>query len=193
MGRVRLAIAVTGALLASVAVTGCFVPTNTDQGAIDVHGDPNPADVGEEVVFDARSGSSSSYSGHKFDWDLNGDGAFETPGGAQISRTFAAPGIYPVGVDVGRPAFGPSAGGVVLLVFLHEYDNTTVQVSPPPSPGNQPPMAAFAHDADPGYAETPVRFDASGSTDPEGQIVSYEWDFGDTHSDDDRLTTKSRQ
>lgn len=46
-------------------------------------------------------------------------------------------------------------------------------------PGNQPPVAvASATPSAPGYFGLPVTFSSSGSTDPDGTIVSYLWDFG---------------
>ncbi|HIE31859.1 MAG TPA: PKD domain-containing protein [Methanosarcinales archaeon] len=54
----------------------------------------------------------------------------------------------------------------------------TLALPAPTSPANQPPVS------DPGgpYAGTEgvlLNFDGSGSDDPDGTIVSYEWDFGD--------------
>ncbi|MCX6580458.1 MAG: PKD domain-containing protein [Candidatus Aminicenantes bacterium] len=44
---------------------------------------------------------------------------------------------------------------------------------------NQPPIASFVYSpTGPGVEET-VYFNASASSDPDGNIVSYEWDFGD--------------
>ncbi len=43
--------------------------------------------------------------------------------------------------------------------------------------GTQPPLAAIAPTA--GTEGSPIAFDAAGSVDPNGSIVSYAWDFGD--------------
>ena len=44
---------------------------------------------------------------------------------------------------------------------------------------NQPPMAAFSFSPEGPSANMDVRFDASSAHDDDGQIISYEWDFGD--------------
>jgi PKD repeat protein len=44
---------------------------------------------------------------------------------------------------------------------------------------NQPPRSLFSFNPDKPEVENIVCFDASGSTDPDGKIVDYEWDFGD--------------
>lgn len=44
---------------------------------------------------------------------------------------------------------------------------------------NSPPMADFTAAPNAGEAPLTVDFDASGSTDPDGAIVEYVWDFGD--------------
>jgi PKD repeat protein len=48
--------------------------------------------------------------------------------------------------------------------------------------GNAPPMAVAAADPTSGEAPLAVGFDGTGSSDPDGQIVSYAWDFGDSSS-----------
>jgi PKD repeat protein len=100
----------------------------------------------------------------RYDWDF-GDGS-------------------PIAVDVGPTpthTYTDPAGGtynVTLTVYdvtdLSDSDTTTATIGIGP--------VAPTADANGPYTGTvgiPVTFDASGSTDPNGDIATYEWDFGD--------------
>ena len=50
---------------------------------------------------------------------------------------------------------------------------------PPPEEPNELPTAGFTIDVDLGQAPLEVNFDAASSSDPDGTLVSYSWEFGD--------------
>jgi len=93
-----------------------------------------------------------------YGWDF-GDGTVAT--GATATRTYAAAGTYTVTLTV---TDDDGATGT-----------STQQVVVPAAPVNQLPTAAFTATTSP----LAVAVDAAASTDVDGTIVSYAWDFGD--------------
>ena len=90
---------------------------------------PSPALTGQPVVFDASGSSDATSTITGYEWDLDGDGSFETATGrgATTSRDYGAPGTRTVAVRVTdaagnagvasasleiRPAATPGPGGV---------------------------------------------------------------------------------
>ena len=60
--------------------------------------------------------------------------------------------------------------------------NTPTDPGPDPPGPNEPPVAQFVADVQDGEAPLLVSFDASASSDPDGTIASYAWDFGGRRS-----------
>ncbi|HXH06727.1 MAG TPA: PKD domain-containing protein, partial [Vicinamibacterales bacterium] len=97
-----------------------------------------------------------------YEWDF-GDGTTAT--GAQATHTYAAAGTFTVRLTVrdGR-------GGV------HTAETTAAIAAAPPT--NQPPIARPGGPYR-GTAGQAVSVDGSASSDPDGDALTYEWEFGD--------------
>src|SRR4051812_48005792 len=110
-------------------------------------------------------------------WDLDGDGQFgEQPGERVVQRRFDTPGTYQVSFM--------ATNLVIESVFeapypYSGYDTKFIRVHVPAGhpEQNQIPTASFTFSPSPGYTESPIHFDAGDSSDPDGQIVKYEWDW----------------
>ena len=101
----------------------------------------------------------------KYDWDF-GDGTTDATSGASAVHTYAGAGTYSVKLTVTDNNDGTGQA------------TQSVSVIAPP-PANVPPTASFA--ATPSGLTVDV--DATGSSDPDGTIMSYSWQFGDGTSD----------
>lgn len=99
-------------------------------------------------------GTISSYA-----WDF-GDGTFGT--GSSVTHTFGSTGVFNVTLTV---TDNLGLTGVI---------SSPVEATDP-QPDNQVPVAAFTATT----TSLKVHVDAGGSSDPDGSIVSYSWDFGD--------------
>jgi PKD repeat protein len=137
----------------SVTAGGALPPTAAFTSS------PSSPLEGTAVSFDG-SGSSDPNQGGKIDsysWNF-GDGATGT--GAGPSHVYAKAGTY----------------HVTLTVTSHE--NKTAQVTHDVTIADESPTAAFTPPSGV-VAGTAAPFDGRASSDPDGSIVSYTWNFGD--------------
>jgi len=58
-------------------------------------------------------------------------------------------------------------------------------------PANQPPVASFTYSPESPDVGDEITFDASASSDTDGEIVSYQWDFGDGNTASGKKVTHS--
>ena len=87
--------------------------------------------------------------------------------------TNAAPGTYTLTVA------GATKTGYTFDPGNSSILNKSITVG---SAGNQAPTAVFNADVMSGSVPLTVNFDSAGSTDPDGTIAAYAWDFGDGNS-----------
>ncbi len=110
------------------------------------------------VAFDATTSSDPDGSLASYAWDF-GDG--QTGTGATVTHTYATAGTFTAALTV------TDDQGATNTV-THQV----ITVDPP----NQLPAAAFTSTK----SDLDVSFDGATSTDPDGTIVGWAWDFGDT-------------
>jgi PKD repeat protein len=109
-------------------------------------------------TFNGSGSSDADGTITSYAWDF-GDGA--TGSGVNPTHAFVASGTYPVTLTVTDNQGASSSIG----------HSVTVTAAPP----NQPPTAVFTTSC----TQLTCAFDGSLSSDPDGTITSYAWDFGD--------------
>jgi PKD repeat protein len=114
-------------------------------------------------------------------WDFDGDGiydGFQPANPSPLPHTYLAPGLYNAKFRV-----TDNEGS-------WDVDTVAVQVLPAPGPGNVPPAADIQADVTSGNAPLTVSFNAGGSSDSDGNIVRYWWDF-DGNGSYDQMTASA--
>ncbi|MBI4814765.1 MAG: PKD domain-containing protein [Deltaproteobacteria bacterium] len=163
-----------GVYMVTLTVTDNGGATDTDIAAVVIGGGGNlppsasaggsySASAGAPVTFDGSASSDADGTIASFAWDF-GDGATGT--GASPTHTYAAAGSYLARLTVTDD--GGATDDDVALV--------TVTAS-----GNAPPAARSGGPYN-ARVDTQVTFDGSASTDADGTIASYAWEFGDGDS-----------
>lgn len=118
--------------------------------------------TGETVAFDASDSSDPGGAIVAYEWDF-GDGHRST--GVAPHHVYQFPGTYQVSLKV-RDGHMTSPAEA----------SDTVEVSVR-DPDNEPPAAVAGSDLEVAAGEV-IRFDGTASSDPDGNVISYEWDFG---------------
>jgi YD repeat-containing protein len=134
-------------------------PNNLPQASFTAS--PNPVETKAQVSFNGSASSDPDGSIVKYEWDLDGNGSYETNTGSisTVTNAYAAAGEYQVGLKVTDDGGATATSSVNLVVQ------------------NQPPTASFTATPNPSPIGTQVSFNAGASSDPDGTIVKYEWDL----------------
>ena len=121
---------------------------------------PESGDIPLVVSADASASSDGDGTIARFEWDF-GDGVAAT--GAQVTHEYTTSGAF------------------VLRLTVTDNDGASASTTRTVMT-NAPPVAIVNIDQSVGPAPLAVNFDASASSDPDGTIDRYDWDFGDGES-----------
>jgi PKD repeat protein len=144
-------------------------PPTGNQPPVANAGPDQTALVDETVSFDGSGSSDPDGTIMSYAWNF-GDGATGT--GETTTHAYPTAGTYTV----------------TLTVTDDEDATDTDTASVIATAPNEPPVADAGPDQTAFVGET-VSFDGSGSSDPDGTIMSYDWDFGDGATGTGETTT----
>jgi len=123
-----------------------------------------------DVRFDGNASHSPNGAIVSYEWDFDDGG---TASGVVVEHTFTEKGVYAVTLTVTDSA-GKSASRTKTVEAL-----------------NRLPTASFTFYPYYVGVNQPATFDASDSSDPDGEIVQYIWSFGDGTSDEGMIVEHS--
>ncbi len=122
---------------------------------------PSAVSKGQNVTFDGSASSDPDGTVAKYEWDLDGNGSYETNTGASAttSRSYSAAGTVETKLRVSddRGATAVSTRNVTVTLL--------------------PPSASFTAAPNPADTGATVSFNGSASSDPDGTVAKYEWDL----------------
>ncbi|MEZ5336965.1 MAG: PKD domain-containing protein [bacterium] len=151
-----------------IPISVTAVPGN-DPPVADIYSDDGVLSgiVPLSVSLNAQNSTDPENGFMTFRWDIDEDGYFEqfTLGSPVIKHIYIAAGIY-----------NPS---VMVIDEFGAFDIATLQIEVLPASGTEPPQAKLeaVYWYDGNQENLPRKFTAAGSTDPDNDIVKYEWDF----------------
>jgi PKD repeat protein len=162
----RLRSGLLGVAILCLLLGGCLAPRNVRPVAAFTATPPSgPAPL--EVTFDSHFSDDPDGRIVERVWDFGGGTAATD---AVVRRTFETVGVHRVTLRVTDDDGATDS-----------YEET-IEVLSPPSDGNDLPSAWFTATPIEGGSPLEVRFDGLGSSDRDGWVVAWNWDFGDGSS-----------
>jgi PKD repeat protein len=124
--------------------------------------EPAAPTTNETVTFNAGASSDPDGTIAKYEWDLDGNGSYETSTGTTATAT---------------ETFSSAVKSLTVGLRVTDNEGATTTTNKTISVASRPPVPSFTVSASPVNSGTTVNFNASASTDPDGTIAKYEWDL----------------
>ncbi len=151
-------------LLAALLLSGCAGVVGPPSPSADLEVDLDRIDVGEAVNFDARGSATPNPTLiTTYRWDF-GDGSSRNTTQGYVSHVFGEPGRFEVRLTVVNDQGGTDEASIT--IHVNEFPFVSVSM----------PTTVKTGDL--------VEIDASSSYDPEGGLITYEWDVDWTEDSD---------
>jgi PKD domain-containing protein/CARDB protein/matrixin len=165
----------------------------TGEDVTDIIVPPSVVYRGKQATFPFSIGNrgTTNESPVRVDFYLSTDRFIDTSdyylGSATYSLSSGSAGTYSTTVSVpllppGNYYFGWVVDPLANIPEVNEENNAVALGSSTYVPDYSPPTACLTANPNYGTAPLSVTFDGTCSSDPDGQIVSYQWDFGDGSS-----------
>ena len=139
-----------------------------------------PARNQAEMYFDASLGVVVLYGGSNGSAVLNDLWTFDA--GTLTWTQQSVPAVNPGGIYLGQVAYAPSTHCGYLVYGLTtggSANGGAWKLCLATAGGNLPPVASFTATPSTAAVGAPIVFSAAASSDPDGTVVGYAWDFGD--------------
>jgi PKD repeat protein len=146
--------------VASKGVTYSMSCAKPNQPPMANAGGPYTGVAGKEISFDGSGSTDADGDGLTYSWNF-GDDSPEASG-VRTTHAYAVAGDYVVTLTVADPSGASSSNREKVTVTR----------------ANQAPKADGGGDRD-GIEGVAIQFDGSASSDPDGDALTYSWDFGD--------------
>jgi len=122
---------------------------------------PNPADVGESVNFNASASTDDDGTIDNYAWDFGDGNTLDPNTDPTVSHAYQNSGTF------------------IVTLTLTDNDGNTSTCTESVVVGTTPPVCDFTVSPNPANVGDSVGFNAGASSDPDGTITNYAWDFGD--------------